>query len=561
MKQRITARGKGQILLCAATFLIFALCAGWLLRAAQSNYVMLTLAEQLWQASADDTYRFANRSLLAALPQDETLQALNARVKQSWLPDFAGQGNWATGRLALAVGDGQTARTALAPLQSQARTNPFLYLDRLQSLSLADSLAYAAQNPAPAALQAISDTLAAALYAEGTTSSLRRAYELRPQDLAVNYALWQSADSDRAAAKPQYLAALQAVSAEAVDAAHPQLLLNTLAIIPRLYAAGIWDLDTTRAAARYFVWRHALLPEVAAMVQALTDQDPAQYDWLLLAAELSARQGEYARAEELYQQVLAQDTHNWGALYGLARSRLALADDDSAAGELAAGAQLLAGRLQQTPGDPLLMDVLLQTYTRLGDERAAVLRSRQDTLLDDRVYVAGELGVPAGGIRLGPNLLANGNMNTWQNGVPEDFTYQWSASAGTTAQTYFAGLDRLWHSGARILALNQPLRRTAVPPYAEYISQPFELRRGRYVVTMTYCLSEPNPGTALVYLGEYDQAGTVLLHAQITDTETGCGIFRALVSNAVDLAKVRLLARNGGAGDFQILGLTLRELY
>lgn len=307
MKFWATVLYKPLYLLSAAIILCLVLSVGWLLRVAQSNYVMVVLADHLWQASASDAYRFSNRSLLDSLSENKPLQALNRQIKQLPALDGLIGGDWAAGRLALAVADTQAATRALSPLRNQALTNPFLYLDHLQAIPLSEVLPYQAQNPAPMALQAVSDTLAAAYFMEGTSQSLRHAYELRPQDIAISHALWQGAAADHSTEAQKYLAATQNVTADALDAAHPQLLLNTISLVPDLYAAGIWDRDTTSSVVRYLVWRHPSTPEVADMVQALVDQDPAQYDWILLLAELSVRQGLFEPAEELYGHVLARD--------------------------------------------------------------------------------------------------------------------------------------------------------------------------------------------------------------------------------------------------------------
>ncbi len=46
-----------------AVLLVFIVASGGLLRAAQRNYIMVVLTDQLWQASAVDTYRFSDRAL------------------------------------------------------------------------------------------------------------------------------------------------------------------------------------------------------------------------------------------------------------------------------------------------------------------------------------------------------------------------------------------------------------------------------------------------------------------------------------------------------------------
>lgn len=181
-------------------------------------------------------------------------------------------------------------------------------------------------------------------------------------------------------------------------------------------------------------------------------------------------------------------------------------------------------------------------------------------LLDDATYIAGQLGVPAAEVRLGPNRSANGNVQAWNNGAPEHFDYQWSTNADGNRQVYFGGLDWLWRNAARIIALNQPAIQGTDHAYAEYISGPIDLAGGSYLVTLRYCLPESRSGEALVYLGQYDKPGATLLHEPLASTRGGCGLGRYIVNNSADLAGVRLLTRNWGVGDFAVSDLALRKI-
>ncbi len=421
-------------------------------------------------------------------------------------------------------------------------------------------IAYHAQNPAPAALKAVSDTLAAAYFAEGTPQSLRAAYAWRPQDIAINYALWQAASTSHTAQTQQLLVTVQEVAANALATADPSLLRNTIALVPTLYSAGIWDRATTSGVARYFIWRHPSLPEVASMLQALVDQDPGQYDWSLLLAELNARLGAFERAENLYSQVFTADSSNWQAVQGLAYSRLELAQSTGSSSRLADTARMLENYLATAPDDIALMELLQQIYLRLGSEQANRVQMQLDNLLDDRSYVADRLGIPVAGVRIGDSLVANGNLRTWKNGAPEDFDYYWSTNVEGERQPYFAGFDPMWRGAARIIGLSHTLLQQSTHPYAEYVSPPIDIDAGQYLVTFSYCMPPSVMGEALVYLGQYGEGDAMLLHESVPGDIGGCRTARYIVNSAERLSQVRLLARNWGVEDLRILELSVRPI-
>ncbi len=304
------------------TALLLLLLSGpTLASAALTNAGILTLRDGL-MAQADlalGVYPHYN-----VLPDGPT--AARAMNRLRWALVLDGDNlpaRWTVGRVALALGDAETAADALHPLIAQAARRPLVYDDVLISLSQGGApesviALYEIISPSERT-QVISDTVALAYLEQRSKGAgeqggkreeyLNRVKELRPGDLYINYYLWKRAQEIgdvRDAAV--YSQTLTYFPLEAVDPTDERLLDYAVRVIPTLLEEGVWDRERMLNVVSYLVWQHNRAAGVERLLEDLVARYPAEPDWPFYLAELYHRRGDLDHADMTYQRVIEIDT-------------------------------------------------------------------------------------------------------------------------------------------------------------------------------------------------------------------------------------------------------------
>jgi len=317
---------------------------------------------------------------------------------------------WALGRAHLAAGEAASALEAMQPFMENAPANPLLCSDVLLAVSLAgqpaDVLAlYDRWQDALPRTRAVSDTLALAYldaarpYVEigsqiGAAPLLEAALAFRPYDLYALYALGGGHPTPESAAR---------FPVDALRAANVRLVEYLAAAIAALYTESVWDRGLTARAASYLVWQQPGAPGVETLLVELARRDPADAAWPYLLGQWRHRRGELdlARAHYLEALALAPDEPEVLLHLGLVCQ---------AQGDLEAAATYLWRYRELAPDDAPAAERLASVLEALGDARTASLRREFDKTLDDGAQIAAALDTPVEGIRLGPNLLRQGDF-------------------------------------------------------------------------------------------------------------------------------------------------------
>jgi putative inorganic carbon (HCO3(-)) transporter len=390
---------------------------------------------------------------------------------------------WGLGRLLLATGDAPPAAQVLAPVVPGTRFNPLLQQDILLAtasafddqpervIALSESLPQKTLTVFPSPPSPLVGDVVAWSYLQlqgAQRNALDAAQQARPMDLYANYHLWKRAvRAGRPALAASYQSALQAFPLDAIKPADERLLPSITDVIPLLEDDGLWQGYTTLYVAAFLVWQYPEAPSVGHLLEHLIARAPGHSVWPFYLGEWYHRQGKLAQAERAYRQAL-------GGHYPYERARLRLgmiAEAQASSAALAPPSQealLMQAAtwydqyLAAVPADLAGLTSMVrvcaalegagagpepcnQTATRVQEARSSLapssplhrassstplLRSPSATLqgiLDEMTnqhrVVAELLNVPEEHLSLGENLAANGELDRWNRGTPEDWSW------------------------------------------------------------------------------------------------------------------------------------------
>ena len=474
--------------------------------------------------------------------------------------------SWLSGHVALAQGRYEDALQSLSPLDPYAAQYPLLLQDLLTAYSRTgrnrESIALYERNmmrtrPFPALNGAVALSYLDQ-HATGPASAddLRGVLRVRPDDLYANYHLRQLAlvEGDQALADT-YLNALIQFSAGAVDPTEDALVTYAVQVMPALLDEQIWDRATTTRVAEILAWRHPTAQGVAEWLQTLAQDRPLEPEWPFYLAETYHRRGELSKAAEAYEETLKREPGQLLALLQLGTIAEAQGKDEQAIG-------LYEEYHQRAPDDSVGLTELIAVSERLGRPNAPQLRAKLANLLDDRAWVASQLGRSLEEVSLGPSMAANASFEQWQGNGPD----AWASGAYLGA----SGREGLYASGSDRLPLDKPaLRITALRggrlgdgtvTYSEYGGQPFAVGASRYLVSLLY-RAEYNDGVGLFLLGQYTDAdGVIVSRFGLPSTERSWKRLRVLTDATTLPTFVSPLVRNWGLGDLSIASVDVRPV-
>jgi tetratricopeptide (TPR) repeat protein len=323
---------------------------------------------------------------------------------------------WWSARVALASGEYRIAAETLQALAVGEIRNPLMYLDMLDALSYSGEsehvISFYETSPPPQYVRAISDTV---VLAHLDCEDFQDALVLHPGDLYASYHLWREArDVDDIHAMHTYNQAMIYFPLAAIDIDDERLLRYNVGLIPRLLEEGVWSFDKTLDVVSYLVWQRHQSPEVARLLEAMCERYPSDPDWLFYLGELYHRQGALGRAKTTYRQVLAADPG-----YKQVYLRLGMVAEATSQELLGEAARWYEQYYEIAPDDLLGLRKLVEAYEVLGRPEVVALREELQAKTDDQRIVAEMLGVSVEDVELGPNLVKNGEFESWVRGSPE----------------------------------------------------------------------------------------------------------------------------------------------
>jgi tetratricopeptide (TPR) repeat protein len=510
---------------------------------------------------------------LNILASQAGLQPANAILTVEPAGDLPGSaaGRWLSGHADMARGRYQDAVQALSPLEPYAARYPLLLQDLLiayshtglerQSVAL-----YERDSPQIRPFPVVTEAVALSYLAQqpvGTTSAdvLWRVLRLRPGDLYVNYHLRRMALAvgDQASAGT-YERALTHFSLDAVDPVDERWMDYATSVIPDLLDEGLWDQTVAVNVAALLAWKHPTSRAVEDLMKALSEGHPANADWPFYLAEIYHRRGDLARASETYQEVLKRDPAYLPALL-----RLGMVAEAQGAREQA------LGWYQQyhhaAPEDPVGLEKLTTLSEQMGQADAAELRSKLSEMLDDRKWVATQLGVAPDDVILGPNLVQNSDFTAWQGNRPVDWEIGTYLGKGHDSGLYASGRDELGvdQPALRIVTLWGGNMDDGTTTYSEYGGTLFPIQNSKYLIRLQYAARNFDGGQGLLFLGEYDRlGGKAVANQGLLDSGLLWQQVRLLATGPDTPTYMGPLLRDWGVGqlqakDFQVQEIKLRQ--
>lgn len=438
-------------------------------------------------------------------PLYQSIDPATIQASRDWLERAAALdggdrvAHWQLGRIALAAGEVEEAADWLAPLAAKQQPNVLLNLDRLAALSLAgrfDEVLTSGIRPAipdqllSRPVRAAIDRQAMDLVQHGGPDALEMARVLRPDDLYVNFRLWEQARSvGDAAATETYREAIVRFAREAIDPADEGVLDYVARVVPALRANGLWDREQTRRVMAYLVWQHSSAVGVEQLLKTLAAYYANEAEWGTYLAELHERQ---------------------------------------------AGAA--AGIINDFP---------------LYDERA------------ERQFAAEQLGVSTAQIELGPELVYNGQFETWTETRPTGWRFYQYVGNIAADGLYLTGQETIGPNqwAARLDAVRGGSLIDGTLTFGEYIGREFSVNSTQsYLVSLVYHSQSQQGGIALI-VGEYFRSdGIVLLNQGLPNTGGQWRLEQFIIAAPVDQLAVYPVLRNWGIGQMSLASLSIKPV-
>lgn len=328
---------------------------------------------------------------------------------------------WALGRTAIWTGQDALALAMLQPLSEQYGGKPLFDRDLLLAFSWnnlpQDVVEYSSAFPSSLCSPLTTDTVALAYLQlarsdmgldlkASATNLVYRAHRFRPSDLFATYYLWKwalAAGDIRAAA--QYRDTLIHFPPESVVPLDDRLIDLAAEVVPDLVIKGIWDQDQAQRVMSLWVVHYHWKKSVERLVQELAAQFPEQPRWLLYAAELNQRQGDWEEAQAGYRHLVAVAPD-----YYVAYLRLGLMCEEQMPDcSLSERCAWFERYHDAVPQDVLGLLKMVQCTGELSGQ-SGKLSNELNIATDPKQIVAALTGLSPSSFHLGPNQVRNGGF-------------------------------------------------------------------------------------------------------------------------------------------------------
>jgi len=444
---------------------------------------------------------------------------------------------WSLGRMQMAAGDLQAAKQTLAQFQTRPIQNPLLYGDIVMTYrELGDYQAivdFYRQIPIPVATESISETIASAYMNVGGPDAPSGVLRLRLGDMWATYQHWlQATQNGDADGIVRYASALSRFSTDAVAPSNSTRLDAALQTMPELVADGIWDLPTLTNVVAYLVWKYPDRESVEDLIKNLSTRYPDNEKWPLYLGEFYYRNGRFDAAATLY---LQAQTLNPQSV------------------EVASHLSRLAKIVCRKQG------ALCENLSTWVDDSIAANHADSDL-----EFVAATLGIDSGDVRIGPNLVENGDFAEWQGDTPEGWRFETYAGSDPDNALYIAGRDSLFSESpsARILALRGGRLSDGTMTLGEYLGPQIIADGSRYLVRITYRTDSFREGSPLILLGDYNHVGgDIILMETLASAQNVLATTRFLTPASVPGTPLLPVIRNWGSGQLWIDSVEVHPIY
>lgn len=447
--------------------------------------------------------------------------------------------DWSLGRMQIAAGDLHAAKSILSRFQGRSIQNPLLYSDILMTYRELDDyeaiIDFYEHIPIPMPTESISETIASAYIRMGGSDAPVSVLRLRSNDLWATYHRWlQMQQEGNTEETRHYELALARFPIDAISPSNSTRFDAALEIIPKLFHKGIWDLHVLRSVVAYLVWKFPERQSVEALLKTLTIRYSGSEVWPLYLGELYQRNGKLEDAATLYLQA-----HNVNPESEMVKSRIKMLTNVACA-------------------QP---DTLCERLSTIGGiESDAAPNFNADSDLE---FVADALSTDSGSVRLGKNLIANGDFSAWQGDHPEGWRFETYTGSDPAGALYSTGLDNLPPNlpSIRIAALRGGRLSDNTMTLGEYIGPEFTANDSRYLVTVTYRTEGFSDGTALILLGDYRyENGEIILMEKLSPTQNSVARLRFVTPTATPGTVNLPVIRNWGNGQLWIHSIEVRPI-
>jgi tetratricopeptide (TPR) repeat protein len=418
---------------------------------------------------------------------------------------------WELGRVNLASGDAYRAARVLYPISSEIYLIPYLYQDVLSALTRAGEFAKAIdlfeRFPPKLLTKGIRDNVVLAYFMTEGEGWQEKASYIRPNDLYINYLLWRDAMEARNwRAASEYQQRISFFPLEVISPFDLRLLPYDVWAIPKIYLAGIWDEKKTFNVVSYLVWQYFEIDAVESLLEQLISIEPIEPDWSFLLGETYHRRGNFDLAEYYYRKVIQIDPD-------YSQAYLRLSDISYRNNSLEEASEWIGKYLHVAPDDLLGLKLLSEVSNALDipdDEQ--VLNQFVNRINDQRI-AANLMGLSTEDIKLGDNLLKDGNFENWAESEPNSWRWVPLFGSDPFAKALFVGnsdsllpLDGKRYVRVEGFWLDQALDKTA--PRAGYwrtsnvgISEPILLSPGQpYLLSFDFKTSRLPKNKSLVWV-------------------------------------------------------------
>lgn len=472
---------------------------------------------------------------------------------------------WLDGHLALTREQYGLAAKELSALEFLAASEPLVFADLLIAYSHSGqaSKAVALYEAYPYRLRRLhlAYEAVAVAYLDAdrnrppAASTLARIEALRPNDLFASYYLREQAKNDRnATAVETYSQRLKQFSAGVVDPAEEKWVTYGAEVAPLLLADGTWDRETLAAVSKLWAWKHPQARGLREMLEQLAAEHPAEAVWPFILGEVLQRSGNLVAAKVAYREAWTREpnpSRTWLRLGMVAELE---ADEDEAYSNYERYYQL-------APGDFVGLMRLVGAAETTQTSKIDALRQEKAVLGDDSVWVASQLGWPAGQVMLGPNLVQNGDLQEWRGSVPTGFSSSYYHGLNDQGGRYTVGKDDLEQPSARILNLWFQPSNSSVSPYGELRGNMLSIESGKYLVSVDYLFEPAVSESALFLVADYTRAdGSILVATDLPPTDSQWRRLRVLADATEAHTLAGPLIRLAGGGDLHFSNVEIREV-
>jgi tetratricopeptide (TPR) repeat protein len=224
---------------------------------------------------------------------------------------------------------------------------------------------------------------------------------------------------------------------DSIDPVDRRLTARAVGVIPNLLETGQWSPVTTQQVLSFLVWQYPDVSELEMVLRYLARTQPDDEPWVNLLGELLVRQGRAREAKDIFALLYWMHPEDPKYLRKLAWTTELIASQAPTEEQMALrqeAYQFYQRYAVLAPTDLFGLYRLMALADMLGLPPAA-----EPSLLTPETQVAQHLGLRREQIKLGPNLLINGNFQQWWHGRFVNWLWSDALNSQENRPAAFAG--------------------------------------------------------------------------------------------------------------------------